>query len=157
MYEKRKIRFGLGSVCATFVLLSVLALQVASQEATNFVGSWQMTMLSDGQGGQGGGQGDGQPGDQGEGGHRGGPTRGPQMLVIAKDGDQYKVTHKTPRGDKTSDATVSGNTISWTEERPNRDGGTMKIQFKATIHGDALKGTFGGGQFTREFSAKRST
>jgi len=150
MYEKRKIRFGLGSVCATFVLLSVLALQVASQDATNFVGSWQMTMLS-------GGQGDAQPGDQGEGGHRGGATRGPQTLVIAKDGDHYKVTHKTPRGDKTSDATVSGNTISWTEERPNRDGGTMKIQFKATIDGDALKGTFGGGQFSREFTAKRST
>ena len=164
MYETRKIRFGLGSVCATFVLVSVLALQVASQDATNFVGSWQMTMLSGGQagqgggqGGQGGGQGEAQPGDQGEGGHRGGATRGPQTLVIAKDGDHYKVTHKTPRGDKTSDATVSGNTISWSEERPNRDGGTMKIQFKATIDGDALKGTFGGGQFSREFTAKRST
>jgi len=155
-YTKR-IRFGLGSFCAAFLLLSVLALQVASQDATNFVGSWQMTMLSGGQGGQGGGQGDAQPGDQGEGGHRGGATRGPQTLVIAKDGDHYKVTHKTPRGDKTSDATVSGNTISWTEERPNRDGGTMKIQFKATIDGDALKGTFGGGQFSREFTAKRST
>ncbi len=83
--------------------------------------------------------------------------RGPQTLVIAKDGDSYKVTHKTQRGDKTYDATVSGNAISWTEERPNRDGGTMKIQFKATIDGDALKGTFGGGQFSREFTAKRST
>jgi hypothetical protein len=164
MYETRKIRFGLESFCAIFVLLSVLALQVASQDAPNFVGSWQMIMLSGGQGGQsggqggqGGGQGDAQPGDQGEGGHRGGATRGPQTLVIAKDGDHYKVTHKTPRGDKTSDATVSGNTISWSEERPNRDGGTMKIQFKASIDGDALNGTFGGGQFTREFTAKRST
>jgi hypothetical protein len=167
-----KIRFGLGSFCAAFLLLSVLALQVASQDATNFVGSWEMTMTGGGQaghGGQGGqaggqsgqgGQGNGQgaqPGDQGEAGHRGGAARGPQTLVIAKDGDHYKVTHKTPRGDKTSDATVSGNTISWTEERPNRDGGTMQIQFKATLDGDALKGTFGGGQFTREFTAKRTT
>jgi hypothetical protein len=164
MYDTKKIRFGLGSVCATFLLLSVLALQVAAQDAPNFVGSWEMNMMpggqggqGGGQGGQGGGQGDARPGDQGEGGHRGGATRGPQTLVIAKDGDHYKVTHKTPRGDKTSDATVSGNTISWTEERPNRDGGTMKIQFKATIDGDALKGTFGGGQFSREFTAKRST
>jgi hypothetical protein len=160
----RKIRFGLGSFCAAFLLVSVLALQVASQDAANFVGSWEMTMTGGGQrgqgggqggqnGGQGNGQGDAQPGDQGEGGGR----RGPQTLVIAKDGDKYKVTHKTPRGDKTSDATVSGNTISWTEERPNRDGGTMQIQFKATIDGDALKGTFGGGQFTREFTAKRSS
>jgi hypothetical protein len=160
----KKIRFGLESFCAAFLLLSVLALQVASQDAPNFVGTWQMTMLAGGQGGgqggQGGnGQGDAQPGDQGEGGGRrgGGGGRGPQTLVIAKDGDNYKVTHKTQRGDKTYDATVSGNAISWTEERPNRDGGTMKIQFKATIDGDALKGTFGGGQFSREFTAKRST
>ncbi len=151
-----KIRFGLGSFCAAFLLLSVLALQVASQDAANFVGSWEMTMTGGGPGGQGNGPG-AQPGDQGETGHRGGGARGPQTLVIAKDGDHYKVTHKTPRGDKTSDATVSGNTISWTEERPNRDGGTMQIQFKATLDGDALKGTFGGGQFTREFTAKRTT
>jgi len=157
----KKIRFGLGSFCAAFLLVSVLALQVASQDpsqvAPNFVGSWEMTMTGGGQGGQGGGQSGGQGGDQGEGGRRGGPARSPQTLVIAKDGDKYKVTHKTQRGDKTSDATVSGSTISWTEERPNRDGGTMQIQFKATIDGDALKGTFGGGQFTREFTAKRST
>jgi len=112
----KKIRFGLGSFCAAFLLLSVLALQVASQDAPNFVGTWQMTMLAGGQGGgqggQGGnGQGDAQPGDQGEGGGRrgGGGGRGPQTLVIAKDGDNYKVTHKTQRGDKTYDATVSGN------------------------------------------------
>ena len=72
----KKIRFGLGSFCAAFLLLSVLALQVASQDAPNFVGSWQMTSgrragPGGGQGGQGGnGQGDAQPGDQGEGGGR---------------------------------------------------------------------------------------
>ena len=161
MYETKKIRFGLGSFCAAFLLVSVLALQVASQDAPNFVGSWEMTVQGGGQGGPGGGQGGqggGQGGEQGEGGHRGGGhARGPQTLVIAKDGDHYKVTHKTQRGDKTSDATVSGSTISWTEERPNRDGGTLQIQFKATLDGDTLKGTFGGGQFNREFTAKRST
>src|ERR1700722_5687601 len=71
----KKIRFGLGSFCAAFLLLSVLALQVASRGAPNFVGTWQMTMLAGGQGGQGGGhggngQGGAQPGDQGEGGGR---------------------------------------------------------------------------------------
>src|SRR5277367_3623890 len=107
----KNIRFALGSFCAAFLLLSVLALQVASQDAPNFVGTWQMTMLAGEQGGQGGGQGgqggngqgDAQPGDQGQGGGRrggGGGGRGPQTLVIAKDGDRYKVTHKTQRGDK---------------------------------------------------------
>jgi hypothetical protein len=157
MHTTKRIRLSIGSFCGVFLLLSVLALQVASQDAPNFVGSWEMTMTGGGPGGQGGqgGQGGEQGGGGGGGRHGGG--RGPQTLVIAKNGDKYQVTHKTPRGEKTSDATVSGNTISWTEERPNRDGGTVQIQFKATIDGDSMKGTLGGGQFNREFTAKRST
>jgi len=33
----------------------------------------------------------------------------------------------------------------------------MKIEFKATLDGDTLKGTMGGGQFTREFTAAKHT
>lgn len=73
------------------------------------MGTWDMTMT-----GGGGGQGGGQGGGEGRGGERGG-AGGAQLLTIAKDGEKFKVTHKTPRGDNTSDATVSGNTISWTE------------------------------------------
>jgi len=100
--------------------------------------------------------GGGQGGGEGRGGERGGGG-GAQSLTIAKDGEKFKVTHKTPRGDNTSDAAVSGNTISWTEQRTGRNGETMKIDFKATLDGDTLKGTVSGGRFNREFTAKRSS
>ena len=154
----KKLRLGFAVFYLVALLLSLTAVQAAAQDA-NFVGNWDMTVTGGGRGGgQGGGQSDGQSGGQGDGqaggGHRGG-RGGAQSITIAKDGDKFKVTHKTPRGDNTSDATVSGNTISWTEQRPGRDGNTMKIEFKATLDGDTLKGTMGGGQFTREFTAAR--
>src|SRR5580658_7993433 len=141
----KKVRIGFAGFYLVALLLSMTAYQAAAQDA-NFVGSWDMTVT-------GGGRGGGQGGGQGGGGNRGGG--GAQSLTITKDGDKLKVTHKTPRGDNTSDATVSGNTISWTEQREGRDGNTMKIEFKATLDGDTLKGTMGGGQFTREFTAAR--
>ena len=145
----KKLRLGFAGFYVIVLLLSLTAFHAAAQDA-NFVGTWDMTVTGGGRGGgQGGGQADGQSG-----GHRGGGG-GAQSLTITKDGDKFKVTHKTPRGDNTSDATVSGNTISWTEQRQGRDGNTMKIEFKATLDGDTLKGTMGGGQFTREFTAAR--
>lgn len=154
----KKLRLSFAVFYLVALLLSLTAFQAAAQDA-NFVGNWDMTITGGGRGGgQGGGQSDGQSGGQGDGqaggGHRGGRD-GAQSITIAKDGDKFKVTHKTPRGDNTSDATVSGNTISWTEQRQGRDGNTMKIEFKATLDGDTLKGTMGGGQFTREFTAAR--
>lgn len=154
----KKFRLSFAVFYLVALLLSLTAFQAAAQDA-NFVGNWDMTITGGGRGGgQGGGQSDGQSGGQGDGqaggGHRGG-RGGAQSITIAKDGDKFKVTHKTPRGDNTADATVSGNTISWTEQRPGRDGNTMKIEFKATLDGDTLKGTMGGGQFTREFTAAR--
>src|SRR5271156_1493577 len=141
----KKLRFGFTVFYLVALLLSLTAFQAAAQDA-NFVGTWDMTVTG---GGRGGGQADGQA----RGGHRGGG--GAQSLTIAKDGDKFTVTHKTPRGDNTADAAVSGNTISWTEQRQGRDGNAMKIEFKATLDGDILKGTMGGGQFTREFTAAR--
>jgi hypothetical protein len=141
----KKLWLGFAGFYLVVLLLSMTAYQAAAQDA-NFVGTWDMTVTV---GGRGGGQGGGQGGNRGGGG-------GAQSLTITKDGDKFKVTHKTPRGDSTADATVSGNTISWTEQRQGRDGNTMKIEFKATLNGDALQGSMGGGQFSREFTAKRS-
>jgi hypothetical protein len=135
----KKLWLGFAGFYLVVLLLSMTAYQAAAQDA-NFIGTWDMTVAGGGQGG-------------GQGGNRGG---GAQSLTITKDGDKFKVTHKTPRGDNTADATVSGNTISWTEQRQGRDGNTMKIEFKATLNGDALQGSMGGGQFSREFTAKRS-
>jgi hypothetical protein len=129
------------------LMLSAVVLRAAPQDAS-FVGSWAMTVTGGEDGDQGGGGGT----RGGGGGNRGGA----QSLTITQDGDKFKVSHKTRRGENAYDATVSGNTISWTEERPGRDGNTRKIQYKATLSGDTLKGTMGGGQFNREFTAKRS-
>jgi len=139
----KKLGMGFAAFYIVALVLALTALQARAQDqAANFVGTWTMTMT--GGGGQGGG------------GHRGGGEAAAQSLVIAKDGDTFKVTHKSRRGDNTSEATVSGNTISWTEQRQGRDGNPMTIDFKATLDGDTLKGTLGGGQFSREFTAKRA-
>src|SRR5208283_1751396 len=104
----KKIRLGFAILYFVALLLSLTAFQAAAQDA-NFVGSWDMTVTGGGRGGgqgggQGSGQGDGQSGGQGNGqaggGHHGGG--GPQSLTITKDGDKFKVTHKTPRGENTS-------------------------------------------------------
>jgi hypothetical protein len=142
--QKRK--WILGGLCIFALLLSLAAIPANAQNAPNFVGTWDMTMAAP-QGGEGGG------GNAG----RGGGGGGAQSLLIAQDGDKYKVTHKTPRGDVTSDATVDGSTISWTEERQGRNGNTMQIQFKATVDGDSMKGTMSGGRFSRDFTAKRAS
>jgi hypothetical protein len=122
------------------LVLSAAVVQGAQQSA-KFAGSWDMTVTSGGGGG---------------GGENRGGGGGAQSLTIAQDGDKYKVTHKTERGEGSFDATVSGNSISWTEERAGRDGNTRKIEYKATVDGDSMKGTMGGGQFSREFTAKRT-
>jgi opacity protein-like surface antigen len=149
----RKSRFNFSLyVLAILLFMSVAIANAAPQEA-NFVGTWNLTVTG-GQGGDGH-QGGDQSEAQGEGGgHRGG--RGPQSITITKDGDNFKVDHKTPRGDVMSNATVSGNTISWTEERQGREGNSHKVQFKATLSGDSLTGTMAGGQGSRDFTAKRA-
>ena len=142
----QKFKFGFAALCIFALLLSVTAVQATPQNAS-FVGSWDVTMTGGGPGGGGG---------QGGGGERRGGGGGAQSLTITQDGDKFKVDHKTPRGENTYDATVSANTISWTEERQNREGNTMKIEYKATLNGDTMTGTMGGGQFSREFTANRS-
>jgi hypothetical protein len=137
----QKLRLGFVALWVLALLLSVTAVQAAPQDA-NFVGAWDITMAAGGQGGGGG--------------SRGGGRGGAQSLTITQNGDKLKVSHKTPRGENAYDATVSGNTISWTEERQNREGNTMKIQYQATLNGDTMTGSMGGGQFSREFTAKRS-
>jgi hypothetical protein len=138
-FAMQKVKWVLGGICIFALLLSLAAIPANAQNAPNFVGSWDMTMAA----------------PQGGGGNGGGG--GAQSLVITQDGDKYKVDHKTPRGDVTSDATVDGNAISWTEERQGRNGNTMQIQFKATVDGDSMKGTMSGGRFSRDFTAKRSS
>lgn len=136
----KKTKLVFAGLCVLALVLSVTAVPAAPQD-TNFVGTWEMTMTSGGRGGEGGNRGGG---------------GGVQSLTITQDGDKFKVSHKTPRGENSYDATVSGNTISWTEVRQGRNGNTMNIEYKAALDGDTMKGTMGGGQFSRDFTAKRS-
>jgi hypothetical protein len=136
----KKLKLASAGLCVLALLLTATATPLDAQGAS-FVGTWELTMTGGGHGGQGGNRGGG---------------AGAQSLTITQDGDKFKVTHKTARGENAYDATISGNTISWTEVRQSRDGNTMNIAYKATLDGDTLKGTMGGGQFNREFTAKRS-
>jgi hypothetical protein len=158
-----KLKFA-GALVAVLALVATLA-YAAPQTAANFAGTWTVDMQGGGGGrgpggdgnNSGGGNGGNNP-DNGNGGNGGGGGRrgmGPQTLVIVQDGSNYKVTHETPRGDNTNPATVTGNTITWTEEREGRDGNKMTITWKGTLDGDTITGTVGGGQFTRNFTAKR--
>ena len=140
----QKAKWILGGICVFALVVALAAIPAKAQNGPNFAGTWNMTMAAPQGGGGNGGGGSG----------RGG---GAQSLVITQDGDKYKVTHKTPRGDVTSDATVDGNAISWTEERQGRNGNTMQMQFKATVDGDSMKGTMNGGRFSRDFTAKRAS
>ena len=145
----QKFRIGLAVLHVfALLLLSVTVLRAAQKDAS-FVGSWEMTVT-------GGGQGGGQDGDQGAGGGNRGGRGGAQSLAITQVGDNFKVSHKTRRGENAYDAVVTGNTISWTEERTGPDGNTRQIACKAPLTGDTMTGTMGGGKFSREFTAKRS-
>ncbi len=136
-----KLKWIFGVICTCLLMLSLAVIPAKAQNAPNFVGTWDMTMAAPQNGGGGGRGGNG----------------GSQSLVITQDGDKYKVTHKTPRGDVTSDATVDGSSISWTEQREGRNGNTMQIQYKATVDGDSMTGTMSGGRFSRDFTAKRAS
>lgn len=131
----KKLRLGVAGLVA-LLLLSMTVVRATPQDA-NFVGTWEIAT--------GGGQGGG--------GTRGG---GAQVLTITQDGTKFRVSHKTPRGENAYDAAVSGNTISWTEERQGRGGNTISIEYKATLNGDTMKGTRGGARLSRGFTAKRS-
>ncbi len=134
-------------LCVAVLLLSVTVVQAMPQDAS-FVGTWEIAMSGGRQGGGGGNRGGGA-------GNRSG-GQGKQSLTITQNGEKFKVSHKTRRGENAYDATVSSNTISWTEVRQGRGGNSMSIEYKATQNGDTLTGTMRGGRFTRDFTAKRS-
>lgn len=132
-----KLRLSLIGLFVFAFIASARPAPAAPQDA-NFAGTWQLSITGGGGKQQGGNQ-----------------AARVQSITITQDGDKYKVNHSTRRGENAYDATVSGNTISWTEVRQRRNGGTMNVQFTATLDGDTLKGTMNSGQFSREFTATR--
>jgi hypothetical protein len=159
----REYRRFFAALLIILVMTAGVIRAAAQTDTVNFVGSWQIAMEGRGSRGPGsaggpGGQG-GAGGPDGAGGDGSGRSGrgGQQVLTIAQDGEKFKVTRKSPRGDETFEATASGNAISWTETREGRDGNSRSIEYKATVDGDTMKGTMAGGQFSRPFTAKRSS
>lgn len=77
------------------------------------------------------------------------PGRGGEMMTrditIAQDGNKIKVTMPSmrPGGEPTvAEGTIEGNAIQWTVVRTGRDGQEMKIEYKGTVDGATMKGTF---------------
>jgi hypothetical protein len=134
-----KSRFILSALTILAVLVS-MSVSRANAQDNKLVGTWKVTLEANSGGGaaaQGGG----------------GAT---ETLTISQEGGKYKVVHKSHRGDQTCDATVSGNSISWTEERKTRNGDTVKVNYNATVNGDTLNGGYQGGPYERGFNGKRA-
>ncbi len=76
------------------------------------------------------------------------PGRGGEMMTrditIAQDGNKIKVTMPgRPGGEPViGEGTIEGNAIQWTVVRTGRDGQEMKMEYKGTVDGATMKGTF---------------
>lgn len=120
-------KLGLG-VCAALFVTGMAAM--AADDA-NVAGSWQMTFQG-----------------------RQGPVN--QTLTIEQDGGKIKGTLKGQRGEAPLEGSIKGNDISFTVKRTTPRG-EMVLQYKGTVDGDSMKGTFeaGGGNFNGDWTAKK--
>jgi hypothetical protein len=149
--------------------------------SANFVGTWFLNMEGGGRGAgrRGGpnsnGNGNGNGGDNGSAnapsGNNGAGDNAPpandaggngdeqvrQAFVITADGSNFQVSHRTRQGETVSQATASGNTLTWTEQRTGREGRTVEAKFTATLTGDSMQGTVAGprGRVQRQFTGTR--
>lgn len=78
-------------------------------------------------------------------------------VTITQNGATITGTMKPEMGDAIplEDGMVSGNAITFTVTRMGRNG-AMKFEYKGTVDGDNMKGTFLGGQNAVDWTAKRS-
>jgi hypothetical protein len=77
------------------------------------------------------------------------PGRGGEMMTsditIAQEGNKIKVTMPSmrPGGEPiVGEGTIEGNAIQWTVERTRPDGQKMTMEYKGTVEGATMKGTF---------------
>ena len=78
-------------------------------------------------------------------------------LTITQDGATFKGTMKPETGNELTldGGTVSGNNITFTVTRQGRNG-EVKVEYKGTVAGDTMMGTFQAGQNSVDWTAKRS-
>jgi hypothetical protein len=77
-----------------------------------------------------------------------------QTLTLTQDGAKLSGTVHSDRGDSPVTGTITGNAIDFTVKRttPNGD---FTIEYKGTVTGDAMKGSFTMGENTRDWTATR--
>ena len=123
---KRKSLWWAG-VCAVALLLPLASR--AADEPAKVAGKWELSMEG-----------------------RQGPVT--QDLKIEQDGGKIKGTLQGPRGETKFEGTVEGNKIHFSISR-DTPRGEMTIEYSGTVEGDTMKGTMGGGRFSRDWTAKR--
>lgn len=129
-------------------LTAALAAPLNAQ-SSDISGEWELTR----EGGPGGGGGQ-------RGGRRGGGGGGPTKMVIEQDGYTFTGTLELPFGEaKIREGTIDGDEITFVVqiETPR---GNFEMQYTGKVEGDSMAGTWtggrgGGGEFTREWTAKR--
>jgi len=115
-----------GALCALALLVGDA---VHAQEPANVAGKWELSMEG-----------------------RQGPVT--QELTIEQTGEKIKGTLKGPRGESAFEGKVKGKEVTWSVKRETPRG-EMVIEYSGKVDGDTMKGTMGGGQFTREWTAKK--
>lgn len=119
--------------CGMLVALGALALLLSqaavAQKPATFAGEWELTMQ----------------------GQQGAIT---QTLKLEQHGDKVKGTIISQRGETPIEGTIQGNQIRFSVKRQTPQGERV-IEYSGTLDGDTIKGTMGGGQFSREWTAKR--
>ncbi|MCH8939261.1 MAG: hypothetical protein IH966_07545, partial [Gemmatimonadetes bacterium] len=136
----------LGALFVASALTAALAAPLNAQ-SSDISGEWELTR----EGGPGGG-------GQREG--RRGGGGGPAKMVIEQDGDTFTGTLELPFGEaKIQEGTIDGNEITFVVqiETPR---GNFEMQYTGKVEGDSMAGTWtggrgDGGEFTREWTAKR--
>ena len=119
-----------GLCCAALFALVVMVAQ--AQAAAKVAGTWEMS-------------------NQGRNGVQ------TNTLTITQDGGTLKGTMKGMNGMEIplENGTISGNNIDFTVTRMGRNG-EVKVEYKGTVDGDTMKGTFQQGQNSVDWTAKRS-
>lgn len=143
----------LGALFVASALTAALAVPLNAQ-SSDISGEWELTR----EGGSGGGGGGGQ-----REGRRGGGGGGPTKMVIEQDGDTFTGTLELPFGEaKIQEGTIDGDEITFVVqiETPRGD---FEMHYTGKVEGDSMAGRWtggrggrgGGGEFTREWTAKR--
>ncbi len=142
----------LSALFVASALTAAMAVPLNAQ-SSDISGEWELTR--EGGAGRGGGGGGGQ-----REGRRGGGGGGPTKMVIEQDGNSFTGTLELPFGEaKIQEGTIKSKEITFVVqiETPRGD---FEMQYTGKVEGDSMAGTWtggrrGGGEVTREWTAKR--